>query len=205
MISDKIIEELRTAIYKQFPELNAMRQRRTIKCLDLTLRREYAEQIAAGTKTVEYRWPIPFWNSKLENPEIDAFLDKNADSLIGLIKKHIPDIDADTASDNTIAKILPLVNRVETIHFHNYNPNGWRLTVECTYNNFCTPDNEGREWLHTFGSYEQDAEFDEWERNGPPIEEREGYYFFAIGRILSAKGLKMNADNTRGVSKQSDN
>lgn len=187
MISDKDIERLRSAIFARFPELRDMQERATIKCLDLTLRREYAEQIVSGTKKVEYRWPIPFWNNKLANTDIEKFLEKNGDEFIKELERQ--KINPDELSDNTIAKILPMVNRVETIHFHNFNPNGWRLDVEVTYNNFCTPDDEGREWLHSFGSYEQDGDFEEWERNGTPIEKREGYYFFVIGKILNKKGL----------------
>lgn len=189
MIPDTKIQLLRDAINARFPELEQIHRRTTIERLDLTLRRVYAEQIVAGTKKVEYRWPIPFWNSKLENEEVAQFIEKREDEFKQIIDEHFSDINPEDLSDNTIAQILPMIKRVHTIHFHNYNPNGWRLDVECTYNNFCTPDNVGREWLHSFGSYEQDEEFDEWERNNTPIEEREGYYFFAIGKILNKKGL----------------
>lgn len=189
MISDKDIERLRSAIFARFPELREMQEKATIKCLDLTLRREYAEQIVSGTKKVEYRWPIPFWNNKLYNAEIEKFLAKHEGEFADELEQRFPNINPDELTDNTIAKIIPMVKRVETIHFHNFNPMGWRLDVECTYNNFCTPDNEGREWLHSFDSYEQDGDFEEWERNGTPIEKREGYYFFVIGKILNKKGL----------------
>lgn len=187
MTNNKDIEKLRSAINARFPELMELQEKATIQCLDLTLRREYAEQIAAGTKKVEYRWPIPFWNNKLQNTEIERILEKRKDEFFEFMEQQ--SISLDELSDNTLAKILPIVRRVETIHFHNFNPNGWRLDVEVKYNNFCTPDNEGREWLHSFDSYEQDEEFDEWERNGTPIEKREGYYFFVLGKILNKKGL----------------
>lgn len=169
MIDTQKIEQLRNAINTRFPELEEMHQMATIKCLDLTLRREYAEQIAAGIKTVEYRWPIPFWEKRFENENVWKFLDKYESDYWNLVEQVFPDFKKETFSLNILRKTTPFVNRVETIHFHNYNTNGWKLTVECTYNNFCEPDNEGKEWLHSFNSFEQDEEFDEWERNTLPI------------------------------------
>lgn len=191
MITEIQLHELRKAIYTNFPEIAQLEATSTIKCLDLPLRREYADQIYNGTKKVEFRWLIPFWEQKLINHDAEKFIDKNEKAIKQIIDQTIEKggYTFDDVSNQQAWFIFPLVRKVETIHFHNYSPNGWRLDVEVLSNNFCEPDEDGKALLHSFGSYEQDEEWEEWERNKTPIDQREGFFYFVIGKILNAKNL----------------
>lgn len=198
-------ELLRKAVNERFPELAEISQRTTIKRLDLTLNREYAQQIVDGTKTVEFRFDSEFWIKRFCNKKVVNFFEHHEKEFWKVIRKYYRYYDIERYGIERIFKYLPfkkyftpnnlfyaipLVKRVETIHFHNYDPNGWRLTIECPYNNYYVADNYGKEWLHHFNSYEQDEEFELWEGKKTPLERRDNAFFFVVGEIISVRGLE---------------
>ncbi|MFC1947246.1 ASCH domain-containing protein [Chloroflexota bacterium] len=48
-----------------------------MKTLTLTLKRQYFNEIAAGTKKLEYRTIKPYWTQRLEGKEFDEVVFKN--------------------------------------------------------------------------------------------------------------------------------
>ena len=70
----KNVEEFaaaRTKFFESHPDAPVAED---IECLNLVMKREYAEQILAGTKKLEFRDYKPFYVKKLIDPEVSDYI-----------------------------------------------------------------------------------------------------------------------------------
>ena len=101
------IEELK----QKYPDFYLAEE---IKVLNLILKREYAEEILAGTKRVEFR--------AMSDHYINRLIDKKA---LKFTNAHLDDDD--------VVDFCNPIRPVRQIHFYNYN-NSWFLDVEVIEN-----------------------------------------------------------------------
>lgn len=134
-----------------------------IECLNLIMRKQFAEAILKGEKKVEFRAWTDHYVSRL--------IDKDCDNYKTL---HYDDIE--------VRSFVNTVRPVEKIHFHNYN-NTWYLDVECT-NNYVMPlVRHEVEALHNiWGCHEMDDMLADFERRGDDI--RPIFFLFACGDVI---------------------
>lgn len=137
-----------------------------IKCLNLIMKREFAEAIVNGEKKVEYRAYSQHYYDRLYDKKVAAYASKVADEDL----------------DDYMEFAKPL-RTVEKIHFHPYN-NSWWLDVECIDNFTACPCKEDVEYLEAeYGDTElkdMQREFDGQKGNtNRPI-----FFYFAVGKIL---------------------
>lgn len=161
------IEKDKKAFFDKYPNV---KRSENIKVLNLIMKKEFAEAIIKGEKTVEYRAYSKHYSDRL--------YDKN---LLDYGENYIK--DEDMADFVDFARPL---RKVETIHFHNYN-NTWSLDVECVDNWTVLANQDGVEAMHDFGSDELDelvADLDKQKAKNRPI-----FFYFALGEILHREGI----------------
>ena len=157
-------EQMRKAFFEQHPDCP---RPKPIECLNLIMRREFAEEILAGTKKVEIRSYSQHYVDRLYDKDVLAYEDKHWDDEVMRMQM----IDFNDS-----------VRAVKKIHFHNYN-NSWFLDVECVDNNTVLLVDEQVKYLQTeYGCHDFDEELERLNRRN--AEERPMYFFFAVGRIL---------------------
>lgn len=134
-----------------------------IKCLNLIMRKEFAEQILHGTKKLEYRAYSEHYIARLIDKDVAAY-----------IQRHI--------NDDDVLQFCNDIRQVMTIHFHNYS-NSWYLDVECTFNDAFIVNQDGIDMLHEeYGVHDWD---DECKRlDAMKAEHRPCVFYFAIGKVL---------------------
>ena len=110
----KTAEEYATAHEKFFESHPEAPLAKDVDCLNLIMRREYAEQILAGTKKLEFRAYSDFYVKRLIDPEVADYIGAHID-------------------DDEVVVFCNDIRQVKKIHFHNYN-NSWFLDIECDYN-----------------------------------------------------------------------
>ena len=138
-----------------------------VECLNLIMRREFAEEILAGTKRVEIRSYSQHYVDRLYDKDVLAYEDKHWDDEVMRMQM----IDFNDS-----------VRAVKKIHFHNYN-NSWFLDVECVDNNTVLLVDEQVKYLQDeYNCHEFDEELELLNRCH--AEERPIYFFFAVGQIL---------------------
>lgn len=163
---DEQYAEDRKAFYEKYPDCPEPAE---IECLDLIMKKEYAEMILNGTKTVEYRDVTPAYEKRLVDMKVYEYIDKKIDE---------DDFDF---MENYDMYVTP-IKSVKTIHFHNYN-NSWYLDVEVIANNIVTADREGAAVMEEqFGCTELLEDAIRAESSG---EEAPEYFFFGLGNIIS--------------------
>ena len=156
-----------TARKKFFAEHPDCPRPKPIPCLDLVLRREYAEQIFFDEKRVEIRSYSAHYCGRLYDKDVLTYEEKHWDNE--LMKMQMIDFNDS-------------VRAVETLHFHNYN-NTWFLDVECIDNNTVVLVDDQVKFLQDeYDFHEFDEELDELNKQG--AKERPIYFYFAIGAIL---------------------
>lgn len=147
-------------IKKKYPDF---REAAEIECLDLIMRKEFAQEILAGNKTVELRAGSDHYGRRLMDLEVFKFISDHAD-------------------DPDVRDCVYSVKKVKTIHFHNYN-NSWFLDVECVHNDVTTVAMENVLPIHQeFGCQELVDMAKDFEN--VPNEEKPNFFYFAIGKIL---------------------
>lgn len=139
-----------------------------VECLNLIMRREFAQQIVDGIKKVEFRAPSDFYIRKLVDKDCDEFQGR---------------LDGD---DVRFYPVTEPVRPVKKIHFHNYN-NTWSLDVEVTDTRYIICNKDGIDWLHSYGCYDLDDMMRE-ERKTPTIH-KPAFFCFAVGRILDRANI----------------
>ena len=139
-----------------------------VECLNLIMRKEYAEEILAGTKTVEIRAYSQHYCDRLYDKDVLDY--ENAHWDDDLMRMQMIDFNDS-------------VRAVKKIHFHNYN-NSWFLDVECIDNNTVVVNNEQVGFLQDEYNCH---EFDEMlaDLNKRKAKDRPIFFYFAIGRILA--------------------
>ena len=138
-----------------------------VECLNLIMRREFAEEILSGQKRVEIRAYSQHYVDRLYDKAVIAYEDKHWDDP--LMRQQMLDFNDS-------------VRAVKKIHFHNYN-NSWFLDVECIDNNTVLLVDEQVKYLQTeYGCHDFDEELERLNRRN--AEERPIYFYFAVGQIL---------------------
>ena len=141
-----------------------------IECLNLIMKKEYARQIVAGTKKLEYRACSDFYNRRLIDERVSQYI-------------------IDHINDEEVLTFCNDIRQVKKIHFYSYS-NTWHLDVEVDYNGAFSPVKEDIEMLHNeYGVHDWDADFADFERAGVPDEDRPWIFYFSISKILSSSGL----------------
>lgn len=135
-----------------------------VECLNLIMKREYAEQILRGEKPLEFRAYSPFYIKRLVDPAVSDY-----------IGAHIDDDD--------VVMFCNDIRQVKKIHFHNYN-NSWFLDVECTYNDVFCINKRDIDYLHKeYGVHDFDDDLARYEAMN--VEQRPWLFFFACGKVLN--------------------
>lgn len=161
----KNVEEFaaaRTKFFESHPDAPVAED---IECLNLVMKREYAEQILAGTKKLEFRDYKPFYVKKLIDPEVSDY-----------IQEHIDDDEVLTFCND--------IRQVEKIHFYNYN-RSWYLDVEVTFNDvFCINKTDIERLQKQYGCHDFDDDLKRMEAMKVPDDERPYLFFFVCGKVL---------------------
>lgn len=138
-----------------------------IECLNLVMKKEYAEQIARGEKTVEYRAYSKHYRSRMYDKAVGEYMEAHADD------------------EQLIEQVLdfePVLRQVKKIRFHNYN-NTWHLDVECVANDVCVATREDGEYIRDeYGNSELLEEALELEKN--KVKDLPVFFFYVLGEIL---------------------
>ena len=152
------------AAYKQFHETHPDAPvAEGIECLNLIMKREYAEQILRGEKPLEFRNYSDFYQKRLIDKDAHEYLVAHKD-------------------DEEVMQFCDDIRQVKKIHFHNYN-NSWFLDVECKYNDLFSVTKEEVEMLHDkFGVHDFDDDLEFYEKNH--IRQRPYIFYFVIGEVL---------------------
>lgn len=159
-----VYDKAREAFFKAHPDCP---KPKPIERLDLIMRKEFAKEILAGTKTVEIRNYTEHYCNRLYDKKVLQYEEEHWDDE--LMKLQMIDFNDS-------------VRAVETIHFHDYGKT-WYLDVECIDNNTVLIVDEQVEQLQE----EYDChEFDEMlaDLNAQKATERPIFFYFAVGKIL---------------------
>ena len=133
-----------------------------VECLNLIMRREFAEQILKGEKKVEIR--------AVSQHYLDRLVDKKVADFKG---RHENDMDVQDLCDP--------IRLVKKIHFHNYN-NSWYLDVAVEMNDFVAADEEGVKFLHDrYNCNELDEVYNSLGNLG---DNAPCFFYFALGDVL---------------------
>ena len=136
-----------------------------VECLNLIMKREYAEQILRGEKPLEFRAYSPFYIKRLVDPVVSDY-----------IGTHIDDDD--------VVMFCTDIRPVKKIHFHNYN-NSWFLDVECTYNDaFCINKHDIEYLNKEYDCHDYDKDLECMEAANVPQKDRPWLFFFVCGKVL---------------------
>lgn len=138
-----------------------------VECLNLIMRREFAEEILAGTKRVEIRSYSQHYCDRLYDKDVLDYEDAHWDDEV--MRMQMLDFNDS-------------VRAVKKIHFHNYN-NSWFLDVECIDNNTVLLVDEQVGYLRDeYGCHDFDEELARLDKRN--ANERPIYFYFAVGRVL---------------------
>ena len=169
----EIFERERARFYAEHPDIP---KPKPIERLSLVMKREFAEAIVAGTKTVEIRdGDSVKYQNMLYDKEMLSWQDAhwNEGELMQL----------------QIMDFTSFIRPVLSIHFYNYN-NSWSLDVECIDNEVIVVT-EGQ--VQSLREMYRTDEFDELleylNAENVPDEERPSYFYFAVGKILDRKNI----------------
>ena len=160
-----VFEKARKQFFEEPPDCP---RPKPVECLNLIMRREFAEEILAGTKKVEIRSYSQHYCDRLYDKEVLAYEDAHWDDE--LMRMQMIDFNDS-------------VRAVKKIHFHNYN-NSWFLDVECIDNNTVLLVDEQVKYLQDeYDCHEFDEELARLNKRRSA--DRPVYFYFAVGRILA--------------------
>lgn len=155
------------AFYKKHPDCPKPGD---IKSLNLVMKKEYAEAIKRGEKTVEFRDYSKFYGDRIYDKAVSEYIAKNQTN---------PDL-----REALREGILTSIKIVRSLHFHNYN-NSWEMDVECIANGIIAICPEDIKMLQdNFNCHELDDMLETCEEYGdnPPL-----LFYFACGKIENSK------------------
>ena len=165
---NQLIAEQKKAFFEKYPDV---KRSENIKCLNLLMKKEFAEAIIKGEKREEFR--------AYSKHYMDRLYDK---ALLDYGDKNIPDEDM-----NDFVDFARPLRKVERIHFHNYN-NSWSMDVEVDDNWTVAVTREEVEDLQlTYDCHELDdmlVDLEKTKEKNRPI-----FFYFALGKILSREGI----------------
>ena len=141
---------------------------KNIEVLNLVMKKEFAEQILRGEKTVEFRSVNDFYYKRIYDHDVVKFMNE-----------HGKEPEFEGAIDEGI--IYP-IRQVLKIHFHNYS-NSWYLDVECIANNdICVTRPQVKDLQDDFNCHELDEMLEDLEAR--KAEDRPMFFYFALGKVL---------------------
>ena len=143
--------------------------------LSLVMKKEYAQEIIAGTKTVEIRDGYSKkYQDMLIDKDVAAYMDAHWDDELMRLQ---------------MIDFLSEVRPVFTIHFYTYN-NSWSMDVECIENALIPIVDEEVQYLRDeFHSNEFDELLAELKANNVPEDQRPMFFYFAVGKILERRNI----------------
>ena len=160
-----VFEKARKQFFEEHPDCP---RPKPVECLNLIMRREFAEEILAGTKKVEIRSYSQHYCDRLYDKDVLAYEDAHWDDE--LMRMQMIDFNDS-------------VRAVKKIHFHNYN-NSWFLDVACIDNNTVLLVDEQVKYLQDeYDCHEFDEELARLNKRRSA--DRPVYFYFAVGRILA--------------------
>ena len=168
-----VYERERSRFFAEHPDIPELKP---IERLSLVMKREFAEAIVAGTKTVEIRDADSVkYQNMLYSKEMLAWQDAHWDEG-ELMQLQIIDFTS-------------FVRPVYSIHFYNYN-NSWNLDVECIDNEvIAVNDQQVQRLRDAFKTDEFDELLDYLNAEKVPDDERPCYFYFAVGKILDRRNI----------------
>lgn len=166
LFGEMTVDEYRKA-KKEFCDFHSCPITKPIEKLNLIMKREFAEQIIRGEKTVEFRAYSRHYIDRLVDKDVCNFVDMHGGEPIVQLMFH---------------DFINEVRRAKVIHFHNYN-NSWYLDVECVENGLISCVKEEVEYLkNVHNSTELEEELEYYEKG--KINERPYYFYFVVGNVL---------------------
>lgn len=138
-----------------------------IPCLDLIMKREWAEKILTGEKKVEFRDYTEHYAKRMFDKKTLDYIDK-----------HLEDAEFMAGYEYLFSPL----RQVETIHFHNYN-NTWYLDVEVDINQVIEATQEDADYLYDEYGCDELYEDVEWQ-NKHPREEITKFFCFIIKDVI---------------------
>ncbi len=168
MNKEEYIKEY-NAFFKKYPDCP---QPGIIESLNLIMKKEYAEAIKSGKKTVEFRDFKKFYGEKIFDKAVSEYIEANQTN---------PDLRQ--ALEKGIVTSIKIVN---SLHFHNYN-NSWEMDVECTSNGIISITPEDIHFLQEqFNCHDLDDMLSTCKDYGdePPL-----LFYFACGKVTNAKNI----------------
>jgi hypothetical protein len=150
--------------YKKHPEVPRAKE---IECLNLIMKKEYAQQIVEGTKKLEFRNYTDFYTKRLVDEDVARYIQEHQD-------------------DDEAMAFCNDIRQVKKIHFYSYS-NTWHLDVEVECTDIFSLVKEDMEMLHEdYGVHDFDSTFEMYEKGGIPAEERPWIFYFVIGKVLDS-------------------
>lgn len=150
----------REEYFKSHPEAP---EARDVECLNLIMKREYAEQILKGTKKLEFRAYSDHYVKRLIDREVSDYM-----------RMHVDEDETFMFCND--------IRQVKKIHFHNYN-NSWFLDVECDFNDaFSITKNDIRFLQDKYGCHDFDEDLAYFEARGD--KHRPYLFYFVCGKVL---------------------
>lgn len=169
-------EEVRVEQMKRFfSEHPDCPRPKPIERLSLVMKKEFALEIIAGTKTVEIRDAgSKKYCDMLYDKEMLAYEDKHWDDE--LMRLQLIDFTSN-------------VRPVLSIHFYTYN-NSWSMDVECIDNDIMqVTDAHVQALRDKYNCYEFDELLAELDADRVPDDARPFFFYFAVGKILERRNI----------------
>lgn len=168
MNKEEFIKEY-NAFYNKYPDCP---QAEVIESLNLIMKKEYAEAIKCGKKTVEFRDYSKFYADRIFNKAVSEYIAANQTN---------PDLRH--ALEKGIVSSIKIVNN---LHFHNYN-NSWEMDVECISNGIISISPEDIHFIQEqFNCHDLDDMLSVCKNYGdePPL-----LFYFACGKVINTKNI----------------
>ena len=162
------VEEFVAARQQFFESHPEAPEAKDIECLNLIMKKEFAEQIIAGTKKLEFRAYSNHYVSRLIDKDVSAY-----------IQRHI--------NDDKVITFCNDIRQVKMIHFHNYE-NSWILDVECDFNDVFCINKQDIDFLHEkYNCHDFDDDLARFE--AMKAEQRPYIFYFVCGKIIKRVGI----------------